>query len=149
MAQRGINKATLIGYVGQELEVRYMTNGGAVVNLSIATSESWKDKKTGEERESTEWHRVVIFGKLAEIAGEYVKKGSQIYIEGKLQTRKWVDQTGTDRYTTEIIVHSMGGVMQILGHSNGKEQLQVDENLSAPQPPMLSESKFDDDDIPF
>lgn len=145
MAQRGINKATLIGYVGQEPEVRYMTNGGAVVNLSIATSESWKDKQTGEERESTEWHRVVIFGKLAEITGEYVKKGSQIYIEGKLQTRKWVDQTGTDRYTTEIIVHSMGGVMQILGHSNGKEQLQVDENLSAPQPPMLSESKFDDD----
>lgn len=94
MASRGVNKVILIGNLGQDPEIRYMPNGGAVANLSLATSETWRDKQTNEMREKTEWHRVVIFGKLAEIAGEYLKKGSQVYIEGSLQTRKWQDQSG-------------------------------------------------------
>lgn len=114
MASRGINKVILIGNLGQDPEVRYMPNGGAVANLTLATSESWRDKQTGEQRERTEWHRVVIFGKLAEIAAEYLKKGSQVYIEGQLQTRKWQDQSGQDRYTTEVVVN-IGGTMQMLG----------------------------------
>ena len=114
MASRGINKVILIGNLGQDPEVRYMPNGGAVANLNLATSESWRDKQTGEMKERTEWHRVVIFGKLAEIAAEYLKKGSQVYIEGSLQTRKWQDQSGQERYTTEVVVN-IGGVMQMLG----------------------------------
>ena len=118
MASRGINKVILIGNLGQDPEIRYMPNGGAVANLTLATSESWRDKQTGENREKTEWHRVVIFGKLAEVAGEYLKKGSQVYIEGSLQTRKWQDQSGQDRYTTEIVVN-VGGSMQMLGGRGG------------------------------
>lgn len=114
MAQRGVNKVILVGHLGQDPEIRYMPNGGAVANITLATSEAWRDKQSGEQKERTEWHRVVIFGKLAEIAGEYLKKGSQIYIEGALQTRKWQDQAGQDRYTTEIVVN-VGGVMQMLG----------------------------------
>lgn len=114
MASRGVNKVILIGNLGQDPEIRYMPNGGAVANLSLATSETWRDKQTNEMREKTEWHRVVIFGKLAEIAGEYLKKGSQVYIEGSLQTRKWQDQSGQDRYSTEIVVN-IGGSMQMLG----------------------------------
>ncbi|WP_178919430.1 single-stranded DNA-binding protein [Buchnera aphidicola] len=117
MASRGVNKAILIGHLGQDPEVRYMPNGNAVVNMTLATSENWKDKNTGENKEKTEWHRVVLFGKLAEIAGEYLRKGSQVYIEGSLQTRKWQDQNGFDRYTTEIIVN-IGGTMQMLGNRN-------------------------------
>ncbi|MDA8191804.1 MAG: single-stranded DNA-binding protein, partial [Gammaproteobacteria bacterium] len=98
---RGINKVILIGNLGKDPEIRYVPNGGAVANLNIATSESWKDKATGEKQERTEWHRVVFFGKLAEIASEYLKKGAQIYVEGRLQTRKWQDKSGQDRYTTE------------------------------------------------
>ncbi|MND97566.1 Single-stranded DNA-binding protein [compost metagenome] len=114
MATRGVNKVILVGNVGQDPEIRYMPSGGAVCNLTIATSESWNDKQTGEKKEQTEWHRVVLFGKLAEIAGEYVKKGTQLYIEGQLRTRKWTDQSGVDKYTTEIVVN-VGGTMQMLG----------------------------------
>ncbi|OCA55106.1 single-stranded DNA-binding protein [Photorhabdus namnaonensis] len=118
MASRGINKVILIGNLGQDPEVRYMPNGGAVTNITLATSESWRDKQTGEMKEKTEWHRVVLFGKLAEVAGEYLRKGSQVYIEGSLQTRKWQDQNGQERYTTEVVVN-MGGTMQMLGGRAG------------------------------
>ncbi|WMY96876.1 MAG: single-stranded DNA-binding protein [Arsenophonus sp.] len=114
MSNRGINKVILIGNLGQDPEIRYMPNGGMVANLTLATSESWRDKQTGNIREKTEWHRIVIFGKLAEIASEYLRKGSQIYIEGSLQTRKWQDQNGQDRYSTEVIVN-VTGTLQMLG----------------------------------
>ncbi|MCW8948599.1 MAG: single-stranded DNA-binding protein, partial [Sedimenticola sp.] len=104
---KGVNKVILIGNVGKDPDVRYMPNGNAVANLTLATSESWKDKSTGENQERTEWHRVVFFRRLAEIVGEYVKKGSKIYVEGRLQTRKWQDQGGQDRYTTEIVADQM------------------------------------------
>lgn len=118
MASRGVNKVILVGNLGQDPEIRYMPNGGAVANITLATSESWRDKQSGETKEKTEWHRVVLFGKLAEVAGEYLRKGSQIYIEGKLTTRKWTDQAGVEKYTTEIHVN-VGGTMQMLG---GKQQ---------------------------
>ncbi|MDT0176954.1 single-stranded DNA-binding protein SSB1 [Pantoea sp. RRHST58] len=118
MASRGVNKVILVGNLGQDPEVRYMPNGGAVANITLATSESWRDKQTGENKEITEWHRVVLFGKLAEVAGEYLRKGSQVYIEGQLRTRKWQDQSGQDRYTTEVVVN-VGGTMQMLG---GRQQ---------------------------
>ena len=153
MANRGINKVILVGNLGQDPEIRYMPNGNAVANISVATSETWKDKQTGESKDKTEWHKVVIFGKLAEIAGEYLKKGSQVYIEGQLQTRKWQDQSGIDHYTTEIVVN-IGGTMQILGTrqneqdiSNGNRPTQFvksDPQSKAPEPPM----DFDDD-IPW
>jgi len=114
MASRGVNKVILVGNLGQDPEIRYMPNGGAVANMTLATSESWRDKATGEQKEKTEWHRVVLFGKLAEVAGEYLKKGSQVYIEGALQTRKWTDQAGVEKYTTEVVVN-VGGTMQMLG----------------------------------
>ncbi len=115
MASRGINKVIIVGNLGGDPEIRYMPSGGAVANITVATSESWKDKATGEQKEKTEWHRVAIFGKLAEVAGEYLRKGSQVYIEGQLQTRKWQDQNGQDRYTTEVVVQGFNGVMQMLG----------------------------------
>jgi single-strand DNA-binding protein len=111
----GINKVILVGNLGQDPEIRYTADGRPIANFSIATSESWKDKNSGEKREKTEWHRVVVFGKLAEICGEYLSKGRQVYIEGKLQTRKWQGQDGQDRYTTEVVVDSFNGVMQMLG----------------------------------
>jgi len=114
MATRGVNKVILVGNLGNDPEVRYMPNGNAVANLSLATSESWKDQQ-GQMQERTEWHRLTMYRRLAEIAGEYLKKGSQIYVEGKLQTRKWQDQQGQDRYTTEIIVDQM----QMLGGRDG------------------------------
>ncbi|WP_343182498.1 single-stranded DNA-binding protein [Buchnera aphidicola] len=117
MASRGVNKVILIGHLGKKPEIRYMSNGNAVTNLSLATSDYWKDKQTNEMKEKTEWHRVVLFGKLAEIANEYLNKGSQVYIEGSLQTRKWRDQNGMDRYTTEIIVN-MNGKMYMLSQRN-------------------------------
>jgi len=120
MASRGINRVILVGNLGQDPEVRYMPNGNAVANFSVATSESWKDKQTGENRDRTEWHRVVVFGKLAEIAGEYIKKGTQVYLEGQLQTRKWQDQSGQDRYTTEVVINPIGGTLQILGSRNSE-----------------------------
>jgi single stranded DNA-binding protein len=104
---RGVNKVTIIGNIGQDPEVKYMPSGGAVTNVSIATSESWKDKVTGQPQERTEWHRVVFFNRLGEIAGQYLKKGSKVYIEGSLRTRKWQAQDGTDRYTTEIVANDM------------------------------------------
>lgn len=110
MASRGVNKVILVGNLGQDPELRYMPNNTAVANLSLATSDTWKDKQTGEQRERTEWHRVVLYGKLAEVAGEYLRKGSQVYIEGELRTRKWTDQSGQERYTTEVVV-SMQGTM--------------------------------------
>ena len=113
---RGINKVILVGHLGKDPEVRYSPNGGAVANITLATSESWKDKVSGEKQERTEWHRVVFFGRLAEIAGEYLKKGAQIYVEGRLQTRKWQDKEGKDRYTTEIVA----GEMQMLGSREGR-----------------------------
>ena len=117
MASKGINRVILIGNLGKDPEVRYTPNGKAVANLTLATSESWKDQ-SGQIQEKTEWHRVSIFGKLAEIAGEYLTKGSQIYIEGKLQTRKWQNKEGQDQYTTEIVLDPFNGVMQMLGGKN-------------------------------
>ena len=110
MATRGVNKVILVGNLGNDPETRFLPSGGAVTNLSLATSETWKDKQTGQPQERTEWHRVVFFNRIAEIAGEYLKKGSKVYIEGSLRTRKWQDQSGADRYTTEIV----GGEMQML-----------------------------------
>jgi len=114
---RGINKVILIGNLGQDPEVRFMPNGGAVTNFSVATSESWKDKNTGQQQERTEWHRCVAFGKLAEICGAYLKKGSKVYVEGKLQTRKW-QKDGQDQYTTEIVI----GEMQMLDSRGGGDR---------------------------
>ncbi len=118
MASRGVNKVILVGFLGGDPEVRYMPSGGAVANITIATSETWRDKATGEQREKTEWHRVALYGKLAEVAGEYLRKGSQVYIEGQLQTRKWKDQSGEDRYSTEVVVQGYNGIMQMLGGGN-------------------------------
>ncbi|MGD9603489.1 MAG: single-stranded DNA-binding protein [Gammaproteobacteria bacterium] len=112
---RGINKVMLIGNLGADPEIRYTAGGSAIANLRLATAESWRDKETGEQQERTEWHRVVFFGRLAEIAGEYLKKGSQIYVEGRLQTRKWQDKDGSDRYSTEIVANEM----QMLGGRGG------------------------------
>ena len=108
---RGVNKAIIVGTLGQDPDVKYTASGSPVVNISVATNENWKDKQTGEAQERTEWHRIVIFGKLAEIAAQYLRKGSQVYFEGKIQTRKWQDKTGQDRYTTEIVANEM----QMLG----------------------------------
>lgn len=159
MASRGVNKVILIGHLGNDPEIRYMPNGGAVANLTLATSESWRDKQSGEMREKTEWHRVIIFGKLAEVAGEYLKKGSQVYIEGSLQTRRWQDQSGQDRYTTEVVVN-IGGSMQMLGGNGGNQagsqKTQQNQGWGQPQQPKQSpqaqppEPSLDfDDDIPF
>lgn len=149
MASRGVNKAIIIGRLGQDPEVRYSTQGTAFANLTVATSEQWRDKQTGEQKEQTEWHRVVISGKLAEIAGEYLRKGSEVYLEGKLRTRKWTDQSGAEKYTTEILV-GVGGVMQMLG---GKTQTEQQQQKSKPQqsaPAPSNEPPMDfDDDIPF
>ena len=155
MANRGINKVILVGNLGQDPEVRYMPNGSAVANFSVATSESWKDKQTSEQKYRTEWHRVVVFGKLAEIAGEHVKKGAQVYLEGQLQSRKWQDQSGQDRYTTEVVINPIGGTLQILGtHSDNAHQQQQNNSQSTIAPPpsspqSTSETDFDDDSIPF
>ena len=160
MANRGINKVILVGHLGQDPEVRYMPNGNAVANFSVATSESWKDKQTGETRDRTEWHRVVVFGKLAEIAGEYIKKGTQVYLEGQLQTRKWQDQSGQDRYTTEVVINPIGGTLQMLGsRENSADERghniqnnlsrQQNKNVPAPQPKAPEPPMDFSDDIPF
>lgn len=112
---RGVNKVILVGTLGADPEVKYAANGNAIANLSVATSEEWNDKSTGQKQQKTEWHRVSMFGKIAEIAGQYLKKGSQVYLEGKLQTRKWQDQNGQDRYTTEVVISGFDGQMQMLG----------------------------------
>ncbi len=135
MASRGVNKVILVGNLGQDPEVRFMPNGGAVANITLATSESWRDKNTGEQKEKTEWHRVALFGKLAEVAGEYLRKGSQVYIEGQLQTRKWQNQSGQDQYTTEVVVQGFNGVMQMLGGRQGGGMNQSQgQNMGGGQP---------------
>lgn len=145
MASRGVNKVILIGYLGQNPDIRYMTNGSAVANINLATSENWKDKNTGEVKEKTEWHKVVLFGKLAEIAGEYLKKGSQVYIEGSLQTRRWKDKNNFERYTTEIIVN-INGSMQMLGSRQNNLSVKK-ENFTKPVNNTFSKKKdsFEDD----
>ncbi|MBZ6385096.1 single-stranded DNA-binding protein [Pantoea piersonii] len=152
---RGVNRVILVGHLGQDPEIRYMPNGGVVANLTIATSESWRDKATGENKEVTEWHRTVLFGKLAEVAGEYLRKGSQVYIEGQLRTRKWQDNSGQDRYTTEIVVN-VGGVMQMLGgkqeasQGNNKPQSRSQPQRGPSTPPANNEPPMDwNDDTPF
>lgn len=140
---RGVNKVILIGNLGQDPEVRYMQNGGAVANITVATSESWKDKGTGEQQKKTEWHRVTFYRKLAEIAGEYLKKGSKVYVEGKLQTRKWQDDKGVDRYTTEIIASQM----QMLD-SRGSSPAQDNHNQAKSNGYQPQQNDFDDD-TPF
>jgi single-strand DNA-binding protein len=150
-----VNKVIIIGNLGRDPETRYMPEGGAITNISVATTETWKDKN-GEKQEKTEWHRVAFFGKLAEIAGEYLKKGSQVYVEGRLQTRKWQDKDGADKYTTEIVAN----VMQMLGSRQGmggggeREPAERDSGTGkgAAKPAAKAASgKFDDleDDIPF
>lgn len=146
---RGINKVTIVGNLGQDPETRYMPSGGAVTNIGVATSERWKDKQTGQPQERTEWHRIVFFNRSAEIAGEYLKKGSQVYVEGSLRTRKWQDQSGQDRYTTEIVASEM----QMLGGRQGDAGYEQHEPQQAPQqaPQGQSGGNMDsfDDDIPF
>jgi len=170
---RGINKVILVGNLGRDPEVKYMPSGSAITNVTIATSDSWKDKNTGQMQERTEWHRVVFFNRLAEIAGEYLRKGTQVYIEGRLQTRKWQGQDGQDRYTTEIVANEM----QMLGgrqggsanmdqqqsyqnnqnnHGGGQQAPQQNYSQSAPQqnhqankPAPAPASDGFDDDIPF
>ncbi|BBO70122.1 hypothetical protein DSCA_40520 [Desulfosarcina alkanivorans] len=115
----GINKVILVGNLGRDPEIRYTADGRPIANFSIATSETWTDKTSGERREKTEWHRIVVFGKLAEICGQYLSKGRQVYIEGKLQTRKWQGQDGQDKYTTEVVIDGFSGTMQMLGSREG------------------------------
>lgn len=158
MANSGVNKVILVGRLGDDPTIKYTAQGSAVTNITLATSESWIDKQSGQKKESTEWHRVVLFGKLAEVAGEYLRKGSQVYIEGQLRTRKWQDQQGQDRYTTEIVVN-VGGTMQMLGgkqeggqgNKPPQQQRQQPQRQAGPStPPPMSEPPMDfDDDIPF
>lgn len=158
---RGVNKVIIIGNLGQDPEVKYMPNGNAVANVTVATSESWKDKNTGEQVDKTEWHRVVFFRRLAEIVGEYLKKGSKVYIEGKLQTRKWQDKNGADHWTTEIMANEMqmldsrGGGSSDFNQSQGQDQgmgggQQQSASQSAPSQAAPAPMNNDfDDDIPF
>jgi single-strand DNA-binding protein len=158
MASRGVNKVILVGNLGQDPEVRYTANQSAVANVRIATSESWKDKATGEQKEQTEWHTVVFFGRLAEIVSEYLKKGSQIYVEGRLRTRKWQDKEGQDRYTTEIVADEMqmlgsrggGGAAADSGRSSDTAPARSSRGggATAAAKPAAAVEDFDDD-IPF
>lgn len=146
---RGINKVILIGNAGKDPETRYMPNGGAVTNITVATSESWKDKQSGQNQERTEWHNVVFFNKLAEISGEYIKKGTKVYIEGSLRTRKWQDKSGADRYTTEIVASEM---QMLDSRSSGQQQgYQNQDNPTYAKDDNGQAMPFDDDprDIPF
>lgn len=148
---RGVNKVILIGNLGRDPEMRYTPAGSAVANITLATSESWKDKTTGENQERTEWHRIVMFNRLGEIAGEYLKKGSKVYIEGRLQTRKWQDKnTGQDRYTTEIIADSMQ-MLDSKGGGNYSENAPAAEKSGMEQSsaPQTEAADSFDDDIPF
>jgi single-strand DNA-binding protein len=151
---RGINKVIIVGNLGQDPETRYMPSGSAVTNFTVATNESWKDKQTGEQKDRTEWHRVAMFNRLAEIAAEYLRKGSQVYIEGKLRTRKWQGQDGNDRYTTEIIADEMqmlggrGGAGGGGGDFGGGPSRGKGGGSSSAEPPQPGPDEFDDD-IPF
>jgi single-strand DNA-binding protein len=142
MASRGINKVILVGNLGADPEVRYMPSGSAITNIRIATSETWKDKENGEAQERTEWHRIVFFNRLAEIAGEYLKKGSKVYVEGSIRTRKWQDKDGQDKYTTEIVAKEM----QMLDSRGGSSDFK--ESHEKTSEPAESFNNFDDD-IPF
>ncbi len=143
---RGVNKVILVGNLGQKPEIRYTQTNTAVATLSIATSESWKDKDSGEQREKTEWHRVVFFGKLAEIAEQYLDKGSQLYIEGKLQTRKWQDKDGNDKYTTEIL----GNEMNMLGgRQSSNDSGEFDQSQPVSQTAQSPDTQISEEDIPF
>jgi len=149
----GINKVILVGNLGAKPEVKYASNGNAISNLSVATSESWTDKSTGQKQERTEWHRVSLFGKLAEIAGQYLDKGSKVYVEGKLQTRKWQDQNGQDRYTTEVVVSGFNGTLQMLDRRNDSSSSAPSEDVTVkdqaePSITPVSKDEFEDD-IPF
>ena len=149
----GINKVILVGNLGAKPEVKYASNGNAISNLSVATSESWTDKSTGQKQERTEWHRVSLFGKLAEIAGQYLDKGSKVYVEGKLQTRKWQDQSGQDRYTTEVVVSGFNGTLQMLDRRDDSSSSSPSENVTVkdqtePSITPVSKDEFEDD-IPF
>lgn len=168
---RGVNKVILIGNLGADPDMRYMPSGDAVANISLATSEGWQDKQTGEQREKTEWHRVVAFRRLGEIIGQYCRKGSKIYIEGRLQTRKWTDNQGIERYTTEIIADQMqmldsrSGGDTAFGHPDYKRGQEVNHPASTPKPqtppatpqqptkgnygPAIDDFDDSDDDIPF
>ena len=148
---RGVNKVILIGNLGRDPEVRYSPSGQAVANVTIATSESWKDKNTGEKQERTEWHRIVFFGRLAEIAGEYLKKGSQVFIEGRLQTRKWQDKEGNDRYTTEVVANEMQMLGSRAGAGGGADSFNQEPSYAtegAGSAKTPAGGGFDDD-IPF
>jgi single-strand DNA-binding protein len=155
---RGINKVILVGNLGADPETRYTASGSAITNISVATTDSWRDKQSGEQQERTEWHRVVFFNRLAEIAGEYLRKGSQVYVEGSIRTRKWQDQSGQDRYTTEVV----GNEMQMLGGRGGSGGDNFDQSSSSGSfrqnkpsggqkaddgPP--ADDGFAEDDIPF
>ena len=158
----GINKVILVGNLGAKPEVKYASNGNAISNLSVATSESWTDKSTGQKQERTEWHRVSLFGKLAEIAGQYLDKGSKVYVEGKLQTRKWQDKNGQDRYTTEVVVSGFNGTLQMLDRRDdsssstpapSKDVSSLSEGVTEkgqtePSITPVSKDEFEDD-IPF
>lgn len=163
MAERGVNKAVIIGNLGDDPTVRYSPNGTAFANFSVATSETWTDKNTGEKRERTDWHNIAIQGKLAEIAGQYLKKGSQVYIEGKMRTRKYQGNDGQDKYITEVIV-DLRGTMQMLGGNGGNQagsqkpqnqgwgqpqQPQAQKQASSNQAPQSEPPQDWDDDIPF
>ncbi|MGB0211530.1 single-stranded DNA-binding protein [Algiphilus sp.] len=154
---RGINKVILVGNLGQDPEVRYTANGTAVANLRIATSETWRDKQSGEQRENTEWHTVVLFGKTAEIASQYLKKGRQVYIEGRLQTRKWQDKSGNDRFSTEVVANDMqmlggggpGGGGGSASYDDGPAMSRGGGQSAPPQQREPAGQSFEDDDIPF
>ena len=159
---RGINKVILIGNLGKDPEVRYSANGSAIANLTVATTDSWRDKNSGENQERTEWHRVVMFSRLGEIAGEYLKKGSKVYIEGRLQTRKWQDNNGNDRYTTEIVANDMQmldsrgggdfqGYQQSPQNQSQRQGQNQNQNQGQNQTAAPANNGFDDfdDDIPF
>ena len=158
---RGVNKVILVGNLGSDPEVRYTPSGGAVANLTIATSDTWKDKNTGQKQERTEWHRVVMFNRLGEIAGEYLKKGSKVYVEGRLQTRKWQDKNGQDRYTTEIVANEMqmldsrGGsgdfATQQQQYGGQQQQNRPQQQQPAPTAEPIGAGDYADfdDDIPF
>ena len=160
---RGVNKAIIVGTLGKDPDVKYTAGGSAVVNVSVATNESWKDKSTGENVEKTEWHRIVIFGKLAEIAAQYLRKGQQVYFEGKIQTRKWQDQSGQDRYSTEIVANEMqmlggrpdtsGGTAAFNPNQQQQQQAPQQQQAAAPQaaPSNFDAPPVDEgfDDIPF
>ena len=149
----GINKVILVGNLGAKPEVKYASNGNAISNLSVATSESWTDKSTGQKQERTEWHRVSLFGKLAEIAGQYLDKGSKVYIEGKLQTRKYTDKEGIERWTTDIVVSGFNGTLQMLDRRDDSSSGTPSEDVTAkdqvePSITPVSKDEFEDD-IPF